>query len=100
MASYSWSSSDGSSGRGVEVPRDDGSVSSFPLSLLETEGSLGRGSSGSSSPVNSNNEDGLGWSVGQPKGADGSGDEDRGLVSIDVADEGDRLELPPIPGYE
>lgn len=60
MASYSWSSSDGSSGRGVEVPRDDGSVSSFPLSLLETEGSLGRGSSGSSSPVNSNNEDGLG----------------------------------------
>jgi len=42
MASYSWSSSDGSFGRDVEVFGDDGSVFSLALSLSETEGSLGR----------------------------------------------------------
>ncbi|QCD82658.1 hypothetical protein DEO72_LG2g2998 [Vigna unguiculata] len=99
MASSSWSSSDGSFGGVVEVSGGGGSVSS-PFSLSETETSLDEGSFSTSSPVHSNNGGQVEEPVGLPEGHEHASTESGDVISIDVADEGEQTDLPPVPGYD
>jgi len=98
MAS-SASSSDGSSGGAIEVSGGGGTVSAL-FSSSDVGTSLDGVSSSANSPIQSNDgrptEEPADAAVEQTNAPAESGD----VISIDVADKGERANLPVVQGYE